>query len=114
MIYVRYEKKGEARYGWLDGQRLGAVTGDVWGSFKRESIVAELPEVKILPPVTPSKIIGVSQNYESRLNEQGLARPDIPPLFLKPASAVVGPGEPIALPPQSQQVEHEAELAVII
>src|SRR6185503_5233946 len=114
MIYVRYEKKGEARYGWLDGQHVGGVTGDVWGSFKRESIVAELPEVKVLPPVTPSKIIAVSQNYESRIAEQGLARPEIPPLFLKPPSAVIGPGEAISLPPQSQQVEHEAELAVII
>jgi 2-keto-4-pentenoate hydratase/2-oxohepta-3-ene-1,7-dioic acid hydratase in catechol pathway len=76
--------------------------------------VAELPEVKVLPPVMPSKIIAVSQNYDTRVVEQGLARPEIPLLFLKPPSAVVGPGQPVILPPQSQQVEHEAELAVII
>jgi 2-keto-4-pentenoate hydratase/2-oxohepta-3-ene-1,7-dioic acid hydratase in catechol pathway len=114
MLYVRYDKNDEVRYGWLDGERVGAVTGDVFGSFKRESVVASLHEVKLLPPVLPSKIIAVSQNYEARAAEQGLSRPDIPPLFLKPPSAVIGPGGEIVLPPQSTQVEHEAELAVIM
>ncbi|MBM4423847.1 MAG: fumarylacetoacetate hydrolase family protein [Chloroflexi bacterium] len=114
MLYVRYEKDGETRYGWLDGMRVGAVTGDVFGSFRREGIVADAREVRILPPVTPSKIIAVGQNYQSRAAEEGLPRPDIPPLFLKPPSAVIGHNEAIVLPPQSSQVEHEAELAVII
>ncbi|HKZ69119.1 MAG TPA: fumarylacetoacetate hydrolase family protein, partial [Anaerolineales bacterium] len=62
----------------------------------------------------PSKIIAVSQNYAARSAEEGLPRPDLPPLFLKPPSAVIGHGDEIILPPQSSQVEHEAELAVII
>ncbi len=114
MLYLRYEKNNEVRYGWLDGVRVGAVTGDVFGSFKRENVVAELPEVKILPPVTPGKIIAVGHNYESRAAEQGAPRPDIPLLSLKPPSAVIGPGGDILLPPQAAQVEHAAELAVII
>lgn len=114
MLYLRYEKNNETRYGWLDGTRVGAVTGDVFGSFKREGVVADLLDVDILPPVTPSKIIAVGQNYASRAAEQGLPRPDIPPLFLKPPSAVIGHGDSIVLPPQSAQVEHEAELAVIM
>ena len=114
MLYVRYEKNNEVRYGWLDGARVGAVTGDVFGSFKRESLVADLHEVKLLPPVVPSKIIAVGQNYEAHAVEQGLGRPDIPPLFLKPPSAVIGHGGEIVVPPQSTQVEHEAELAVIM
>jgi 2-keto-4-pentenoate hydratase/2-oxohepta-3-ene-1,7-dioic acid hydratase in catechol pathway len=114
MLYLRYEKNGETRYGWLDGARVGAVTGDVFGSYKRESIAADLFDVEILPPVTPSKIIAVSQNYAARSAEEGLPRPDLPPLFLKPPSAVIGHGDEIILPPQSSQVEHEAELAVII
>jgi 2-keto-4-pentenoate hydratase/2-oxohepta-3-ene-1,7-dioic acid hydratase in catechol pathway len=114
MRYVRYEKNSEVRYGWLDGDRLGQVTGDIFGNFKRESILDDVHDVKILPPVKPSKIIAVSQNYPTRAAEQNLNRPDIPPLFLKPPSAVIAHGDEIVLPPQSTQVEHEAELAVII
>ena len=114
MLYICYEKNGETCYGWLDKDRVGAVTGDVFGEFRRETLAEHLRDVKILPPVRPSKIIAVGLNYESRAAEQRLARPDIPSLFLKPPSAVIGPGEAIILPPQSAQVEHEAELAVII
>jgi 2-keto-4-pentenoate hydratase/2-oxohepta-3-ene-1,7-dioic acid hydratase in catechol pathway len=114
MNYLRYEKNGETRYGWLDGTRIGGVTGDIFGTFKRESIVGEVHTVRVLPPVTPSKIISIGQNYQSRIDEAKLTAPDIPPLFLKPPSAVIGHNDDIALPPQSQQVEHEAELAVII
>ena len=114
MIYLRYQKNGDVRYGWLDGTRVGAVIGDVFGDSKRGGIVAELREVTILPPATPSKIIAVSQNYMARVIEQGIEPPDIPPLFLKPPSAVIGHKDEIVIPPQSTQVEHEAELAVVI
>ena len=114
MLYVRYEKNGEGRYGWLDGARVGAVTGDIFGSFRREALLDDVRDLQILPPVQPSKIIAVSQNYATRAAEEQLGRPDIPPLFLKPPSAIVGQGADIVLPPQSAQVEHEAELAVII
>jgi 2-keto-4-pentenoate hydratase/2-oxohepta-3-ene-1,7-dioic acid hydratase in catechol pathway len=114
MLYVHYEKNGETRYGWLDGTRLGAVTGDIFGSFKREAGVEDVRDVKVLPPVKPSKIIAVSQNYAARAAEQNLGRPDIPLLFLKPPSAILAHDADIVLPPQSTQVEHEAELAVII
>lgn len=114
MLYLRYQKNKEIRYGWLDGQRVGAVVGDVFGDSKRGPIVAELRELALLPPVTPSKIIAVGQNYSTRVEELGLELPDIPPLYLKPPSAVIGHGDEIILPPQSVEVEHEAELAVII
>ncbi|MBI3242181.1 MAG: fumarylacetoacetate hydrolase family protein [Chloroflexi bacterium] len=114
MIYLRYQKNGEAHYGWLDGTRVGAVIGEVFGDSKRGGIVADLREVTILPPATPSKIIAVGQNYVARALEQGLEPPDIPPLCLKPPSAVIGHYDEIVIPPQSAQVEHEAELAVII
>jgi 2-keto-4-pentenoate hydratase/2-oxohepta-3-ene-1,7-dioic acid hydratase in catechol pathway len=118
MLYLRYQKNGEVRYGWLDsgpsGARVGAVIGDVFGDSKRGPVVAELREVTLLPPVAPSKIIAVGQNYSARVEELGLELPDIPPLFLKPPSAIIGHGDEIILPPQSVQVEHEAELAVII
>ncbi len=114
MLYVRYEKNNETRYGWVDGRRAGPVTGDIFGSFKRETLLDDVADLDILPPVQPSKIIAVSQNYSTRISEENLNRPDIPPLFLKPPSAVIGYGDDIVLPPQSAQVEHEAELAVVM
>jgi len=116
MLYIRYLKleNNEVRYGWLEGTSIGAVTGDIYGNAQREGIVAELRDVKVLPPVVPSKIIAVSHNYVSRLTERGLEKPDIPLISLKPPSAIIGHRDEIILPPQSSQVEHEAELAVII
>lgn len=116
MLYLRYLKSdtNEIRYGWLEGTSIGAVTGDIFGNAQREGIVAELRDVKVLPPVMPSKIIAVSHNHLSRLTERGLEKPDIPLISLKPPSAIIGHRDEIILPPQSSQVEHEAELAVII
>ena len=64
--------------------------------------------------VTPSKIVCVGRNYAEHAKELGNPMPKEPLIFLKPASAVIGDGEAIVLPPQSQRVEHESEIAVVI
>jgi 2-keto-4-pentenoate hydratase/2-oxohepta-3-ene-1,7-dioic acid hydratase in catechol pathway len=71
-------------------------------------------KVQLLPPIAPGKIICVGRNYEAHAREHNVPVPDFPLLFFKPPSSVIGPGETILLPPQSNQVEHEAELAVVI
>jgi 2-keto-4-pentenoate hydratase/2-oxohepta-3-ene-1,7-dioic acid hydratase in catechol pathway len=70
--------------------------------------------VRLLAPLKPGKIICVGRNYAAHAEEHGAEVPEIPLLFFKPPSSVIGPGESIILPPQSAQVEHEAELAVVI
>ena len=62
----------------------------------------------------PTKIVCVGRNYVEHARELGNEMPEQPLLFLKPPSAIIASGEPIILPPESQRVEHEAELAVII
>lgn len=62
----------------------------------------------------PSKIVCVGRNYAEHARELGNAVPAMPLLFLKPPSALIGPGEAILLPPASAQVEHEAEIAVVV
>ena len=62
----------------------------------------------------PGKIICVGLNYRDHARETGLATPEQPLLFAKWPTAVIGPGEPIVIPPWSTQVDYEAELAVII
>lgn len=71
-------------------------------------------EVEILAPVSPSKIVCVGRNYAEHARELGNEVPAEPLLFLKAPSAVIGTGDEIRLPPQSSQVEHEGELAVVI
>lgn len=65
-------------------------------------------------PVQPTKIVCVGRNYAAHARELGNVVPSEPLLFLKPPSALLGPGGTIALPPESARVEHEAELAVVI
>jgi len=63
---------------------------------------------------TPSKIVCVGRNYAEHARELGKELPQEPMLFLKAPSALISSGEPIVLPPQSSQLEHEGELAIII
>jgi 2-keto-4-pentenoate hydratase/2-oxohepta-3-ene-1,7-dioic acid hydratase in catechol pathway len=68
----------------------------------------------LLPPVVPGKIVGVGRNYVEHAAELGNAVPAEPLLFLKAPSAVIGPGAPVVLPPESAQVEFEGEVAVVV
>ena len=65
-------------------------------------------------PVRPTKIICVGRNYVEHARELGNEVPEVPMLFFKPPTALIGPGEPILLPNVSQRVEHEAEIGVVI
>ncbi len=75
---------------------------------------APLAEVRLLAPCQPSKVICVGRNYQEHAAEHAVEVPGEPLIFLKPSSAVVGPGDPVLLPALSQQVEHEAELVAVI
>jgi 2-keto-4-pentenoate hydratase/2-oxohepta-3-ene-1,7-dioic acid hydratase in catechol pathway len=65
-------------------------------------------------PVRPSKIICVGRNYLAHAQELGNTVPPQPMIFLKPPSALLAPGDPILLPPQSEQVEYEGEIGVVL
>jgi len=68
----------------------------------------------LLTPVQPGKIVGVGRNYIEHAAELGNEMPKEPVLFLKAPSSVIGPLSPILLPPESQRVDFEGEIAVII
>ena len=65
-------------------------------------------------PVRPSKIIGIGRNYAAHAREMGNEVPDVPILFFKPPSSLIGPGAPIRLPHVSRQVEFEGEIGVVV
>lgn len=70
--------------------------------------------MKIEFEIVPSKIVCVGRNYSDHAKELGNEVPSAPLLFLKAPSAIIASDETIILPPQSQQVEHEGELAIVI
>jgi len=73
-----------------------------------------MDEVELLPPVVPSKIVCVGRNYSEHAKELGNEVPSEPLLFLKAPSAVIASGDEIVIPRQSQRIEHEGELAIVI
>jgi 2-keto-4-pentenoate hydratase/2-oxohepta-3-ene-1,7-dioic acid hydratase in catechol pathway len=73
-----------------------------------------ITDVRLLAPILPSKVLAIGRNYAAHAAELGHDVPERPLIFLKPSTAVIGTDDAIRLPPSSQQVEHEAELALII
>ena len=115
MQLLRYQiGEDTPRYGWLHQNKIGVIEGNPFGDFRRLEATLPLENIRILAPVQPSKIICVGRNYVAHAKEHQTEVPDYPLIFLKPPTSVIGNGDTIILPPQSQQVEHEAELAIVI
>jgi 2-keto-4-pentenoate hydratase/2-oxohepta-3-ene-1,7-dioic acid hydratase in catechol pathway len=90
----------------IAGHPFGAIsyTGDRWA----------LPDVRMLSPFLPSKVVGLGKNYAAHAKEMGGDAPQTPLIFLKPSTSVIGDGDAIRLPPSSAEVHYEGELAVVI
>jgi 2-keto-4-pentenoate hydratase/2-oxohepta-3-ene-1,7-dioic acid hydratase in catechol pathway len=108
----------------VDGRaEWGAITGDEIvrfskGPFGTEPTLGDplgpLAEAQLLAPVRPSKVVCVARNYVAHAAEHAAEVPEAPLLFFKPPSAVIGPGAAVELPAESDRVEHEGELALIV
>jgi len=93
---------------------VAGLAGHPLGELVPDGRILPIADVRLLAPVIPSKVVAVGRNYAAHASEFGNEVPSEPMIFLKPSSGVIGPGESIVLPWQSTQVEHEAELAVVI
>jgi 2-keto-4-pentenoate hydratase/2-oxohepta-3-ene-1,7-dioic acid hydratase in catechol pathway len=102
------------QYGWIYDNMIGRVEGNIFSEYQREEATIPLDQVRLYAPVMPSKLVCVGRNYAAHAAEHQAEVPEYPLIFLKPPSSVIGPGDQVILPPQSQKVEHEAELAVVI
>ncbi|MDQ3474613.1 MAG: fumarylacetoacetate hydrolase family protein [Acidobacteriota bacterium] len=105
------------RFGVIADEKVYPVTADEYfnpSEALRSQAVLALHEVRLVAPLTPSKVVCVGRNYREHAEELGNKMPEEPLLFLKAPSAVIGNDEVIELPPQSDQVEHEGELGVVM
>ena len=118
MKICRFVEAGSSkpRFGILQDGFITELAGAPWipGSGKKTSKSFAVDDVRLLAPVTPSKIVCVGRNYAAHAAELGNEVPKEPLIFLKPASSIVGPGEAIALPKYSNKVEHEGELGLVV
>lgn len=115
MRIVRFKTKNSLpQYGWVYQDMVGQIQGDPFGDYRRLEPEYKLVDVDLLVPCTPGKIIAIGQNYPDHAFEMNAEVPQVPIIFLKPPSALIPSGDPIVLPPQSSQVEIEAELAMVI
>ncbi len=112
----RIEVEGKSKYCTFDLERniVIPLKGSILGDFELESISFKIDEVRILPPIIPSKIVCLGLNYKDHAEELNLDIPDEPVIFMKPNTAIIGHEDEIVIPHFCKRVDYEAELAVVI
>jgi len=108
----RYRKR--ILTGILKEEFLFPIVGSVFGDFKIGTSPIPISEVRVLPPVLPTKIIGIGRNYRAHAEELGNPLPEEPLVFLKPPTAVIGHLDRIVHPAMAGRVDYEGEVAVVI
>jgi 2-keto-4-pentenoate hydratase/2-oxohepta-3-ene-1,7-dioic acid hydratase in catechol pathway len=117
MIYARVRLGRRSFFALVEGDSVRPLRGPLFGRHTPADLVIPLSQVQLLAPVRPGKILAAAVNYQSHVQQSRSLLGDVPArpeLFLKPASAVVGPGEPIVLPKGEERVDYEGELVAII
>jgi 2-keto-4-pentenoate hydratase/2-oxohepta-3-ene-1,7-dioic acid hydratase in catechol pathway len=115
--FIRYRYGDRAVWGRIEGEDLVELTAAPWSqTAQTKRRLAFDSDISLLPPCEPTKIVCVGKNYHDHIRElhPGEDRPEEPLLFLKPPSALLPPEGVILLPPQSERVDYEGELAVVI
>lgn len=118
MRIARFTTGEDPAYGLVDGEgrKIAEITGDpLYTKIELTGTTHSVQDVRLLAPVIPrSKVIGIGRNYADHAAEMGTDVPAEPMMFLIPNTAVVGPGDPVVIPPFTSEVSYEGELAVVI
>ena len=102
-------------YGVIDGEEVAVIDPHPFAIYRQTGRRVPIEGLRLLAPVIPSKIVAVGRNYADHAAELGNEVPTEPLLFLKPSTAVIGPGDPLRLPTDlSDEVSYEGEIAVVI
>lgn len=107
---------GEPLYGILDGDEWIVLAGDpLYHGINPTEQRVPADSVTLLAPVIPrSKVVCVGMNYAEHVKDMNHEGPSNPLIFLKPNTSVIGPGDPIIIPPVEGRIVHEGELAIVI
>jgi 2-keto-4-pentenoate hydratase/2-oxohepta-3-ene-1,7-dioic acid hydratase in catechol pathway len=114
MRIARFSHDGEVSFGVVEGDAIAQISAHPFGPVEFTGGRVALSSVRLLAPVLPSKVVAIGKNYADHAAEMGGDVPERPLIFLKPSTAVVGPGDDVAAPPSSERVDYEGELAVVI
>jgi 2-keto-4-pentenoate hydratase/2-oxohepta-3-ene-1,7-dioic acid hydratase in catechol pathway len=115
MRVARFSLNGEPRFGIVDGPELVVLKGHpLVNGYDTTGERVALKDVKLLAPTIPSKVVCIGKNYADHVAEMGRETNPEPTIFFKPSSSIIGPGDSIILPTQSERVELEAELTIVI
>ena len=114
MKIVRIKSGDDIAYGIADTDGVNVYRGSPFVAWEPTESVVPWPSVQLLSPVIPTKVICVGKNYDDHAAEMGGEAPPEPLLFMKPATSVIGPEGAVVYPPETQELHHEAELAVVI
>ena len=118
MRICRYTDGEDPYFGLVDGagERIAQISGDpLYTRIELTGVTTTVDRVRLLAPVIPrSKVIGIGRNYAAHAQEMGAEPPKEPMMFLIPNTAVIGPDDPVVMPPQSERVDYEGEVAVVI
>lgn len=116
MKIARFSAGGDPQFGIVDDDELVVLAGDpMFHGYETTGERRKLAEVRLLAPVIPrSKVVCIGMNYAAHVATMQYEVPDNPLIFLKPNTAIIGPDEPIILPPVEGRITHEGELVVVI
>ena len=113
--FVRCLVDGEPVYGVIEGEEVAVIDPHPFAIYRQTGQRVPIEGLRLLAPVIPSKIVAVGRNYADHAAELGNEVPTEPLLFLKPSTAVIGPGDSLRLPTDlSDEVSYEGEIAVVI
>jgi 2-keto-4-pentenoate hydratase/2-oxohepta-3-ene-1,7-dioic acid hydratase in catechol pathway len=113
MKIVRFEYNGKVAWGSLQENFVHVLTGDIYEKPSETSERVPLSGIKLLPPVVPPKIIGIGLNYKLHIKESPFPAPEVPMIFLKAPTSIIGHLDSIILP-DSNKVDYEGELGIVM
>ena len=115
MNFLRFDDGGVPRYGRLDGEMVAPLDAAPWEGGEAAGRPIPLAGLTLLPPVPPGgKVLCIGRNYLAHAKELGNEVPAEPLVFLKPSTSLLAHGGTVVLPPESERVDFEGELALVI
>lgn len=112
---ARFSADGDVGFAVVEGDELAVLDRHPFGPVSFTGVRHQLADVRLLAPILPSKVVAIGKNYADHVREMGGSEPPpTPVIFLKPSTAVCGPGDPVQHPPGVERLDFEGELAVVI